>query len=277
MLNVFSQQSRGTFAIADTCIFTSSSLGLQKLCCHMPSVNVHHSHPKEDMYLSCHQAQVISVSWLWYVTCQTMLLNEDHSFLPNGPLSQTTVSSTDVQGQWSFGRRGIFNIWEKIKQLSSALADACGSQQWPWSLDWNKCYYLFWQKKKVIQSVLENSETHENKIALWKKGILVLMTAGSYYWMMEIFAGAKWVIFIITLFPLVYSLLAWRIISILAWRIIPICFATKSIKIKAKMTIKSKKSQLESKQNSSSLIKVCASHSFTKALGRQGIKGACSH
>lgn len=148
MLNVFSQQSRGTFAIADTCIFTSSSLGLQKLCCHMPSVNVHHSHPKEDMYLSCHQAQVISVSWLWYVTCQTMLLNEDHSFLPNGPLSQTTVSSTDVQGQWSSGRRGIFNIWEKIKQLSSALADACGSQQWPWSLDWNKCYYLFLTKEK---------------------------------------------------------------------------------------------------------------------------------
>lgn len=43
------------------------------------------------------------------------------------------------------------------------------------------------------------------------------------------------------------------------------------------MTIKSKKSQLESKQNSSSLIKVCANHSFTKELGREGIKGACSH
>lgn len=43
----------------------------------------------------------------------------------------------------------------------------------------------FFEKKKEkikdIQSVLENSETHENKIVLWKKGILVLMTAGSYY------------------------------------------------------------------------------------------------
>lgn len=42
------------------------------------------------------------------------------------------------------------------------------------------------------------------------------------------------------------------------------------------MTIKSKKAQLESVQNSSSLIKVCANHSFTEALGREGIKGTCS-
>lgn len=95
--------------------------------------------------------------------------------------------------------------------------------------------------------------------------------------MMEIFARVKWVIFIITLFPLVHSLLAWRIISILAWRIIPIHFATKSIKMKAKMTIKSKKAQLESMQNSFFLIKVCANRSFTGALEREGIKGACSH
>lgn len=43
------------------------------------------------------------------------------------------------------------------------------------------------------------------------------------------------------------------------------------------MTIKSKKAQLESKQNSSFLIKVCTNHSFAEALGREGIKGACSH
>lgn len=95
--------------------------------------------------------------------------------------------------------------------------------------------------------------------------------------MMEIFARVKWVIFITTLFPLLHSLLVWRIISILDWRITPICFATNSIKIKSEMTIKSKKAQLESLQNSSPLIKVCANHSFTEALGRKGIKGACSH
>lgn len=86
--------------------------------------------------------------------------------------------------------------------------------------------------------------------------------------MMEIFAGVKRVIFIIALFPLLHFLLAWRIISILDWRITPICFATNPIKIKAKMTIKSKKAQLESMQNSCFLIKVSANHSFTEALGR---------
>lgn len=103
------------------------------------------------------------------------------------------------------------------------------------------------------------------------------MTAGSFCWTMEIFARVKWVIFIITFFPLVHSLMAWRIISILAWRITPICFTTKSIKIKSKMTIKSKKAQLESMQNSSFLIKVCANHSFTEALGREGINVECSY
>lgn len=43
------------------------------------------------------------------------------------------------------------------------------------------------------------------------------------------------------------------------------------------MTIKSKKAQLESMQNSSFLIKVCANHSFTEALGREGINAECSY
>lgn len=43
------------------------------------------------------------------------------------------------------------------------------------------------------------------------------------------------------------------------------------------MTIKSKKAQLESMQNSSFLIKICANQSFIEALGREGINEVCSH
>lgn len=52
--------------------------------------------------------QVISVSWLWHVTCQMVFRNEAHSFLPDGSLMQTSDSCTEA----AWCSRGMV-VWDK--------------------------------------------------------------------------------------------------------------------------------------------------------------------